>query len=83
MDRHPYLVLLLMAVALPLLMMVTVFGAHLARLAAPAHATMHVTIQNHAFSPQTITVAPGTTVSWTNRDSAHHTVTSDVGAGPA
>jgi hypothetical protein len=41
---------------------------------------MHVTIQNFAFSPQTITVPPGTTVIWTNKDSMAHTVTSDTGA---
>jgi predicted lipoprotein with Yx(FWY)xxD motif len=43
---------------------------------------MQVTIQNFAFSPQTITVTPGTTVIWTNKDSANHTVTSDTDAWP-
>lgn len=50
---------------------------------ATAHATVQVTIQNFAFSPQTITVAPGTTVTWTQKDSAPHTVTSDTGAWTA
>jgi len=36
-----------------------------------------VTIQNFAFSPATITVKPGTTVTWTNQDGASHTITSD------
>ncbi|MFZ3077633.1 MAG: cupredoxin family copper-binding protein [Candidatus Aenigmatarchaeota archaeon] len=39
-----------------------------------------VTIQNFAFSPATLTVKAGTTVTWTNQDSATHTVTSDSGA---
>lgn len=42
----------------------------------------NVTIQNFQFSPQSITVAAGTTVTWTNRDSVSHTVTGDNG-GPA
>ena len=36
-----------------------------------------VLIQNMAFSPATITVSPGTTVIWTNKDAIAHTVTSD------
>jgi plastocyanin len=38
-----------------------------------------VTIQNFAFIPQTLTVKAGTTVTWTNKDSAPHTVTSADG----
>ena len=83
MARHPRLGLLLVAMALPLLLLAPVLGAHAARSAAHAHATVPVTIQNFAFSPQTITVAPGTTVIWTNKDSASHTVTSATGAWPA
>jgi plastocyanin len=45
--------------------------------------TVQVTIQNFAFSPQTITIAPGTKVVWTQKDSAPHTVTSDNNAFPA
>ena len=33
-----------------------------------------MTITNTAFSPRTITVKVGTTVTWTNRDSGTHTV---------
>ena len=36
-----------------------------------------VSIDNFAFSPAVITVAPGTTVRWTNRDDIPHTVVSD------
>jgi plastocyanin len=36
-----------------------------------------VWIQGHAFNPDTITVAAGTTIKWTNKDVDSHTVTSD------
>jgi plastocyanin len=35
-----------------------------------------VNIDNFAFTPTEITIAPGTTVVWTNRDDIPHTVTS-------
>ena len=38
-----------------------------------------VTISNFAFSPASITVPVGTKVTWTNQDSATHTVTADDG----
>jgi plastocyanin len=38
-----------------------------------------VTLANFAFSPQILNVKAGTTVTWTNKDSATHTVTSDSG----
>lgn len=38
-----------------------------------------VTIQNFAFAPSTLTVKAGTKVTWTNNDSAPHTVTSTDG----
>lgn len=38
-------------------------------------ATNTVAIQNFAFSPATVTVKAGTTITWTNRDSDAHTVT--------
>lgn len=41
-----------------------------------------VAIQDFAFSPGSITVKKGTTVTWTNQDSASHTVTGDNG-GPS
>lgn len=44
--------------------------------AAPSN-TASVTIQNFSFNPQTLTVAPGTTVTWTNTDAIQHTVTRD------
>ena len=38
-----------------------------------------VTIDNFAFGPATLTVAPGTKVTWTNKDEEPHTVTSADG----
>lgn len=43
--------------------------------AAAADAKM-LTIDNFTFAPTSVTVAPGTTVTWTNRDDIPHTVTS-------
>ena len=52
----------------------------LASTAAPATAGANaVTIANFAFAPQSITVAPGQTVTWTHKDSVAHTVTADKG----
>ncbi len=39
-----------------------------------------VAITNFAFNPATITVKVGTTVTWTNNDSAPHTITADDGS---
>ncbi|WP_050997403.1 MULTISPECIES: plastocyanin/azurin family copper-binding protein [Frankia] len=44
--------------------------------------TARVAIQNFAFSPATVTVKVGTTVTWTNQDSEPHTVTAKSGPGP-
>lgn len=38
-----------------------------------------VFIQSMAFNPSTITVAKGTTVTWTNKDNIDHTVSSNDG----
>lgn len=42
-----------------------------------ASSAVRVTIDNFTYAPATITVAPGTTVTWTNRDDVPHTVTAD------
>ena len=42
----------------------------------PASAAMEVKIDNFSFSPATLTVAVGTTVTWTNQDDIPHTVVS-------
>jgi predicted lipoprotein with Yx(FWY)xxD motif/plastocyanin len=59
------------------------YGNGAAATAAPSTAagqTVSVAISNFAFAPKTLTVAPGTTVEWTNQDSAGHTVTADNSA---
>jgi plastocyanin len=42
--------------------------------------TMTVSIENFAFDPPNMTVAPGTTVTWVNNDQTAHTVTANNGA---
>lgn len=42
-----------------------------------------VTIAGFAFSPATVTVAVGDTVTWTNNDDVPHTATSSSGVSPA
>ena len=46
---------------------------------ATAQATDKVTIANFAFSPADVTVKKGTTVTWTNQDTAAHTITETDG----
>ena len=41
-----------------------------------------VFIQNISFSPKSITVSPGTTIKWTNKDNVSHTVTSGTPNSP-
>ncbi|MFD4613869.1 plastocyanin/azurin family copper-binding protein [Streptomyces sp. NPDC058440] len=41
-----------------------------------------VAIRNFAFSPATLKVTAGTTVTWTNQDTEAHTVTSSGTGGP-
>jgi plastocyanin len=41
-----------------------------------------VTMKNIQFSPKSLTVAKGTTVTWTNDDSVGHDVTKKGGPGP-
>jgi plastocyanin len=46
---------------------------------AASDAKAAVTIDDYAFSPGTLTVKRGTTVTWTNKDDDVHTVKSDAG----
>jgi plastocyanin len=48
--------------------------------ATPATGGNAVTIDNFAFGPSSLTVAVGTKVTWTNKDSDAHTVTADDGS---
>ncbi len=43
---------------------------------APAGVAAEVKVDNFSFSPATLTVAAGTTVTWTNRDDIPHNVVS-------
>jgi plastocyanin len=45
-------------------------------LSKPAPVTADVRLDNFSFGPTTLTVAVGTTVTWTNRDDIPHTVVS-------
>ena len=48
--------------------------------AAPATGGSAVSLINYAFDPTSLSVATGTTVTWTNNDTAAHTVTADDGS---
>ncbi|MBO0868654.1 MAG: cupredoxin family copper-binding protein [Micromonosporaceae bacterium] len=61
--------------------MVTSSGGSAAGPGTAAVAGDAVAIRNFAFSPATLTVKVGTTVTWTNQDTDAHTVTSQNG-GP-
>ncbi len=50
---------------------------------AEAVATNSVTVQSYAFSPAVIKVKVGTSVTWTNKDAAQHTVTADKASSDA
>ncbi|MBI3332348.1 cupredoxin domain-containing protein [Candidatus Peregrinibacteria bacterium] len=50
--------------------------------AGTTQATAAVNITNFAFSPGSITVTRGTRITWTNNDTAPHTVTRDGSSGP-
>jgi plastocyanin len=39
--------------------------------------TVNVTLQDYAFSPASLTVPAGTTVTWTNKDPMAHTILND------
>jgi plastocyanin len=55
-------------------------GAALLAAAPPvANADAHVTIDQHMFMPATIIIHPGEKVTWMNKDSDVHNVTSDDG----
>jgi plastocyanin len=49
-----------------------------AEVVAPAAEGTRVVIDNFAFSPRTLTVAPGARVTWVNRDDVPHTATSSA-----
>lgn len=80
MSRYSRLALLLAVIATPVMLRAAAPAVHAAASASRPRAEVQVTIQGFAFSPAKITVAPGTKVTWTNKDSVAHTVTSDKNA---
>jgi|GEM_PF-1194576 len=70
----------ILAVFITAAMLAASLVAYQSTQAATQQAATKVTIQNFAFSPTTLTVPVGTTVTWTNADSTEHTVTSNTGA---
>ncbi len=85
-STHARLALGLAGLAAPALILTVGLDAHAATRPTPAShgrpalPVARVTITGYAFTPKTLTVAPGTTVRWTNKDSAIHTVVSDTTA---
>ncbi len=75
----PFLVMLAMILAV-LSAACTAPSGQPAPTGTPAATGENVQIQNFAFSPATLTVKAGTTVTWTNNDGTQHTVTPDAGA---
>ncbi len=49
----------------------------------PTPALKQVIMQNSAFSPQNMTISPGTTIIWINQDPYDHTVTSGNPGNPS
>lgn len=80
MAHHRRSTILFAGAAAALLLALPALGARAAGPSAPVHAVVQVAIENFAFSPRTLVINAGTTVVWTNRDMAPHTVTSDSGA---
>jgi len=66
-----------MAALLLLVVGLVALSNRTARAGSQSSATNEVKIDNFSFTPTTLTVAPGTTVTWTNSDDVPHTIVSD------
>ena len=66
----------ILAAVLAIGLVATVEGRRGFALNAQEKALMEVKIDNFSYAPATLTVAAGTTVTWTNRDDIPHTVVS-------
>ncbi len=62
-----------------LLLLVSMFAlsSKYVRAASPSGTSNEIKIDNFSFTPTTVTVAAGTTVTWTNSDDVPHTIVSD------
>ena len=83
MCAHPRLTSVLAGLGVSALLLTAGPDAHAATPAPHARtapSVVRLTIKGYAFTPKTRTVVPGTTVTWTNTDSAIHTVVSDTTA---
>jgi len=69
-------VLLAPIVAAGILVVASAIGRNVNAQQTPA-AAADVKIDNFSFAPATLTIAAGTTVTWTNKDDIPHTVVSD------
>jgi plastocyanin len=67
--------------AAPLMIAIVLLLAGVASINANAQqaSASEVKIDNFSFAPETLTVAVGTTVTWTNRDDIPHTIVSTDG----
>jgi len=74
MKRHPWVLSLALIVVLVCAFLV---AAQLGRAAGDNPGKVDVTIDNFSFTPASVTVTVGTTVTWTNKDDVPHTVVSD------
>jgi len=66
----------LWAVAIAMVLLLAGSPSVTANAKQPAPATAEVKVDNFSFGPVTLTVAAGTTVTWTNQDDIPHTVVS-------
>jgi plastocyanin len=66
----------LWAVAIAMVLLLEGSPSVTANAKQPAPATAEVKVDNFSFGPATLTVAAGTTVTWTNQDDIPHTVVS-------
>jgi plastocyanin len=76
-DRNVWLAGLAMPVMIALLLLAG--SPSVAANDQPSAANAEVKIDNFSFGPDTLSVAVGTTVTWTNRDDIPHTVVSTDG----
>jgi plastocyanin len=77
-KKHVWIASLLTPVMLAVLLLL-VGSPRVAANDQPSAPTAEVKIDNFVFGPQTVTVAVGTTVTWTNHDDIPHTVVSTDG----